>query len=71
MRIFVDSINEGMAKILLGDEEEISVIVPVCWLPDGVKEGDVVRADFTIDSDATAEGKARVQDLFDKLGNNP
>jgi len=71
MRVFIDQIDNGMAKLLLGDDEDISVIVPLEWLPDDVAEGDVLRADFSIDPDSTTDAKSRVRDLFDQLGNNP
>ena len=71
MRAFVDQIQEGMATLLLGEDESVSVQVPVTWLPAGVREGIVLRVDFRIDPKATKEGKRRAQSLLDSLPDEP
>ena len=71
MKAFVEQINEDKALLLLGDDESVRVVVPLEWLPEGAREGTVLRLDFTIDSDATAQGKARIRSLLENLGNNP
>lgn len=71
MKAFVDQINGDKALLLLGDDESVKVAVPLEWLPEGSREGTVLRLDFTIDPDATAQGKARIQSLLEDLGNNP
>ncbi|HEY3416770.1 MAG TPA: DUF3006 domain-containing protein [Armatimonadota bacterium] len=71
LRAFIDHIQNGVATLLLGDEESVAVSVPVSWLPSGVGEGVVLRFDISIDQQATDRGKAQVQSLFDELGNAP
>jgi hypothetical protein len=71
MRAFVDQINGDQASLLLGDNEQVKVTVPVGWLPADVREGQVLKLTFVHDPEATAESKARVQALYDKLGNEP
>ena len=71
MRAFVDRIQTGIATLLLGEDELISVSVPVTWLPAGVREGDVLHADWTRDPDETLTAHDHVQSLLDELGNNP
>ena len=71
MRAFVDSITQGKARLLLGDDESVSVVVPVTWLPDGVREGVVLSLTAAIDQAATNAGIASVQALMDELGDNP
>lgn len=71
MRAFVDQINGDKALLLLGDDESVKVVVPVAWLPDKVREGQVLSLTFAIDLDAATEGKARVESLLEKLGNQP
>ena len=71
MRAFVDSITRGKARLLLGDDESVSVVVPVAWLPDGVREGVVLSMTVAVDQVATEAGKAAVQSLINGLGDNP
>lgn len=71
MRAFVDSIGEGVARILLGEDESVSVSLPVEWLPEATKEGQVLRVSWEIDSEETANAKEAVKDLYEQLGDNP
>jgi len=54
--------------LLLGDDEEFRIAVPIHWLPQGASEGMVLKVDFTIDENATCEAKAKVNTLYDDLG---
>lgn len=69
LKAFVDRIHNGVATLLLGEDESVTVSVPVSWLPSGVREGTVLRFDILIDRQASEMGKAEVQSLFDELGN--
>ena len=71
LRAFVDQINDGLATLLLGDDESIRVTVPVAWLPKGVKEGSVLKLGISIDEEGTLSARKHTQDLLNKLGNNP
>ncbi len=71
VRAFVDSISEGVATLLLGEDESVTVRVPVGWLPSKAKEGTVLRLRFDVDAEATEEGKGRVQSLLDSLPDQP
>jgi hypothetical protein len=71
MRAFIDQIEESLATLLLGDDESISVTIPVAWLPAGIREGDVLLGDFRADAAETAAAKRRAQSLMDELGDNP
>jgi hypothetical protein len=71
LRAFVDQINDGIALLLLGEDESVKAHVPVSWLPEGVREGIVLRLSFEIDEAATREGKRRVQSVLDSLGDEP
>jgi hypothetical protein len=55
--VTVDSIEAGVA-VLVDDERSASV--PVAWLPDGAKEGDVLRLSLEPDPEAAAELAGRV-----------
>jgi len=71
LRAFIDRIHNGIATLLLGPDESVTVDVPLAWLPKGVKEGTVLWLEPSVDQDDTAAGKARVQELLDELGNAP
>jgi hypothetical protein len=71
MRAFVDRIESGLATLLLGDDESVTVQVPHSWLPSGAKEGAILRLDLSLDEAAQAEGKRRTQSLLDELGDRP
>jgi hypothetical protein len=71
LRAFVDSISEGIATLLLGEDESLTVRVPVGWLPSEAKEGTVLRLRFDVDAAASEEGRQRVQSLLDSLPDQP
>lgn len=71
MRAFVDSVEDGVARILLGEDESVAVTVPVAWLPEGVREGQVLRVTWEADEDGTEDAKKAVEDLYAQLGDNP
>jgi hypothetical protein len=68
MRAVVDRIENGQAVVLFGDDE-IKVDIPVKVLPVGVKEGDILRVEFTIDKEAESKQRARISQLLDSLKN--
>ncbi len=68
MRAFVDRFEGDQVVLLLGDDEEVRIAVPIHWAPQGVREGMVLKVDFTIDENATREAKAKVKALYDDLG---
>lgn len=71
IRAFVDKIEGNVAVLLLGEDESVKAEWPVSMLPNGVKEGVVLRLGFSVDEHAAMEGKAMVKKLMDDLGNNP
>jgi len=71
MRGFIDRIESGLATLLLGDDESVTVHVPLSWLPPGATEGAVLRLDLRLDEPAQEEGKRRTQSLLEELGDQP
>ena len=43
IRAFVDQINDGVATLLLGEDESVKAHLPVAWLPPAATEGTVLR----------------------------
>lgn len=66
IKALVDRIEGDKAVLLLGEEEEAAVDFPKSFLP-GVKEGDIVTFKATISPKRTAEAKAKVVAMIDKL----
>ncbi len=71
MRAFIDSIHEGVARVLLGDDESLAVEMPLDWLPEGAAEGKVLRVLWELDEEETFCSRKAVEDLYDALGDAP
>ncbi len=71
MRAFIDSVHEGVARVLLGDDESLVVEMPVAWLPEGAAEGKVLRVLWELDEEETFRARNAVEDLYDALGDAP
>ncbi|MGI6113658.1 MAG: DUF3006 domain-containing protein [Mahellales bacterium] len=68
MRAVVDRIENGQAVVLFGDDE-IKVDIPVRFLPEGIKEGNILRVEFTIDKEAERKQREKISQLLDSLKN--
>jgi hypothetical protein len=71
LRALVDRIEDGMAVLLLGEDESVTIALPCAWLPAGVHEGVVLRCDVAIDQAATDEAKRQVHTLLKELPDEP
>jgi hypothetical protein len=67
MKATIDSIEEGIAVLILVTEEPVRITVPVSLLPPGAKEGDAVSIAIDRDEGATATSKDGVTSLIEKL----
>ncbi|NQU17391.1 MAG: DUF3006 domain-containing protein [Candidatus Saganbacteria bacterium] len=63
----VDRLEDGIAVILMGEDEEVAIEFPVCYLPDDVKEGDIVTLCASVKSRKTKEAKQKVAGMLRKL----
>jgi hypothetical protein len=68
---FVDRISDGIATLLLEGEGDGCVTLPIGALPDGVREGDVLRATFGIDRARADAMRDEIRNLMDGLGDDP
>lgn len=68
-RAFVDRIEGDKAVLLVGDEEQCKVILPVDCLPDGAREGAVLTVNLEYDPELTAEAFEKSQSLVRRLSN--
>ena len=69
LRVTIDRIEEGIAVLLVRDEEKIKINVPLILLPVGSKEGDILDIAITRDVQETEAAKERVTSLLEKLKN--
>lgn len=58
---------EGNKAILLVGDEEAQVVWPRHILPSEVEEGDILRIDLQVDSEATAAAKAEAESLLQQI----
>lgn len=64
----IDRIEDnGMAVVLLGDDEKQQIDLPVAFLPNGASDGDHLRISITLDKQARAEALDNVKKLQDEL----
>jgi len=70
VRAFIDSVHEGVARVLLGDEP-LAVEVPLSWLPEGAAEGKALRVLWEIDEEETKSARQAVEDLYAALNDAP
>lgn len=66
----IDSINDGVAKIIVsGDTSDKDFVIQAELLPEGAKEGSWLN--ITLDEDAEKRAKDEIASLYDSLGNEP
>ena len=65
--IIVDRIEDGLAALVLSDDEKVKLNLPVDRLPKGVKSGDHLKVTFEIDRESTGKVATEVDNLLDKL----
>ncbi|MCL2683913.1 MAG: DUF3006 domain-containing protein [Synergistaceae bacterium] len=66
--LFVDRISDGVATLVYGDGA-FTVDMPLCVLPHDTKEGDYIRASFSIDEEKKKRVMDEIDSLMDELGN--
>jgi len=66
-KVTLDRIEEGIALLLVRDEEKIRINIPLFLLPEGSKEGDILDIAITRDVRETEDAKERVSSLLEKL----
>ena len=68
VRGVIDRVEDGgMAVVLVGDDEETSMDVPLALLPEGAGDGDHLTITFTLNKESRAEAEDRVKALQERL----
>lgn len=68
---FVEGIDEDMAALLVGEEGEQKLLLPLAYLPGDVREGDWLRVSFERDDEKRESVRDEIESLMDDLGDNP
>ena len=69
LRGFVDGIEGASARVLLGEDESLAVVLPLAWLPRGVREG--VRLQWTLEVLPEGTERDETKTLMEDLGDRP
>ena len=70
VRGVIDRVEDGgMAVVLVGDDEEISIDVPLALLPEGAGDGDHLTITFALNKESRAQAEDRVKALQERLSN--
>ncbi|HVF86204.1 MAG TPA: DUF3006 domain-containing protein [Pyrinomonadaceae bacterium] len=68
VRGVIDRVEDGgMAVVLVGDDEETSVDIPLALLPEGASDGDHLMITFTLNKESRDEAEDRVKALQERL----
>lgn len=59
--------DDGMAVVLVGEEEGVSLDVPASLLPEGAEEGDHLSISIALDKESRRSAEDRVKALQEKL----
>lgn len=68
-KVTFDRIEENIAVLLVRDEENIKINIPLFLLPDQTKEGEILDITITRNKKETEEARKRVSALLEKLQN--
>ena len=68
-KVTLDRIEENIAVLLVRDEEKIKINIPLCLLPSGSREGDILDITIARNVQETEDAKERVSNLLEKLKN--
>jgi hypothetical protein len=67
MKATLDRIEDGMAVLLVRNDETVRIDIPMCLMPEDCREGDIVDIEITRDRESTEEARDRVASLIEKL----
>ncbi|NLA38119.1 MAG: DUF3006 domain-containing protein [Methanomicrobiales archaeon] len=66
-QVSLDRVEEGLAVLLIREEEAVRLTLPLSLLPEGAREGDILEISIRRDSEATAEARQRVAERIERL----
>ncbi|OGC07174.1 hypothetical protein A2230_06540 [candidate division WOR-1 bacterium RIFOXYA2_FULL_36_21] len=66
-KALIDRIEGDKAVVLLGEEDEATVYFPIQFLPQSIKEGDILNFKIAVKSRKTKEAKDKIREMIEKL----
>jgi hypothetical protein len=67
MKATIERIEGKMAVLLMGEDGNAKVNMPLGLLPEGCKEGDILSVSIELDPEATEKAKETVSGMMEKL----
>lgn len=67
IRVSLDRIEEGLAVLLLRDDESVRFTLPRALLPRNAREGDILEIAIRRDVAATDEARRRVAERIERM----
>lgn len=67
MKLVIDRIEGDLAVMLISENEEISLDIPLKYLPPEAKAGDYFNVSFTPDLESRAAAQERTKELLKEL----
>lgn len=71
MRLYVDSTEGDVARVFLGEKEQIPIFLPRSWLPECASEGEWLCCIFQKDEAFTALQREKIKGIMDSLEDEP
>lgn len=71
LKMSVDKIEGYIAVLLIRPAEKNKLCWPLDYLPENVKEGDILSITIEVDTKEAEKAKQRVKNLLDQLKENP
>lgn len=66
-RVSLDRVEEGLAVLLVREEESVRFTIPRSLLPEGAREGDILEIAVRRDVEETEAARKRVADRIARL----
>jgi hypothetical protein len=67
LKVYIDRIDEGVATVVLSEDDTKHFNVPATFLPGGVKEGDHLQLTFKKDRESRDAEKKKANELLKEL----
>lgn len=63
----LDQVEEGLAVLLLREDESVRFTLPASLLPEGAREGDILEVAVRRDVTATGEARRQVTERIERM----
>ncbi len=67
---YIDRIEDDIAVMYIGDNEDFKIDIPIKFLPHNIKEDTRLTINFTIDTTSNTDTANEIQEMRKKLMNN-